>query len=90
MQAAPASGQGGTALAIVGMIAGILSIVLVWVPFLDFLLGGGALVTGILARRRGARGFGLAAFILGIIGLAIGVIYTIIWVIAEIVANTGG
>jgi hypothetical protein len=79
----------GMVLGIVGLVLGIISILLVWVPFLDFLLGAGGLVLGIVARRQGSRGFGLAALIVGIVATAIGVIYSIIWIIAIIAANHG-
>jgi len=90
MYAAPTGAQGGLVLGIIGLVAGILSILLVLVPFLDFILGGGALVLGIMARRQGTRGLGLAALILGIVGITIGVIYSLLWIVGNIAANSGG
>ncbi len=76
-------------LGIIGLAVGILSILLLWIPFLDLLLGAGGLVMGIISRRQGSRGFGLAALIVGIVGTVIGVIYTIFWIIVIIAANHG-
>lgn len=90
MQPAGTGARPGMVLGIIGMVVGILSIILFFVPFLDFILGGGALTMGIISRRQGSRGFGLAALILGIVGAAIGIIYSIIWIIAIVAASRGG
>jgi hypothetical protein len=74
-------------LGIIGLVVAILSILLFWIPFLDVILGAGGLVMGVIARRQGSRGFGLAALIVGIVGAVIGVIYSIIWILAVIAAN---
>jgi len=76
-----AGARPGMVLGIVGLVLGIISILLVWIPFLDFLLGGGGLVLGIFSRRQGSRGFGLAALIVGIIGAVLGIIYTIFFLV---------
>jgi hypothetical protein len=76
-------------MAIIGLVLGIISILGVLVPFLDLILGAGGLVLGIISRRQGSRGLGLAALIVGIIGTAIGAIYTILWIIGTIAANHG-
>jgi hypothetical protein len=87
MQPAQPRGRPGMVLGIIGLVVAILSILLFWIPFLDLILGGGGLAMGIIARRQGSRGFGLAALIVGIVGAVIGVIYSIIWILAVIAAN---
>ncbi|MCA9668630.1 MAG: DUF4190 domain-containing protein [Myxococcales bacterium] len=84
--AAPAKTDGK---AIVGMILGIVSIVLCWVPVLP-IIGG---IVGIVlfakhrsTRRRtpgiGGNGMSIAGLVTGIIGLLAGVLYTTAWIIA--------
>ena len=79
----------GMVLGIIGLAVGILSLILFWIPFLDFLLGGAGLVMGVISRRQGSRGFGLAALIVGIVGAVVGLIYSIFWIIVIIAANHG-
>lgn len=89
MQPVQTGARPGMVLGIVGLALGILSILLVWIPVLDLLLGAGGLVLGIVSRRQGSRGLGLAAIIVGIIGTVIGAIYSILWIAGTIAASHG-
>ena len=76
---APQKPTNGVGLA--GMIIGILSYILCWVPVLDFLLGMiGIILSGVGLRRKERyrlNGFAVAGLVLSIIGLVIGIIYMI-------------
>ncbi|MBG6108927.1 DUF4190 domain-containing protein [Frigoribacterium sp. CG_9.8] len=90
----PYTATGGVAtpktLSLIGMILGIVGILgsgVVIFPIvgsvLQLFIPGGALVLGILGRKRegpGAKGFWLTAIITGIVGLAIAIIALIGWI----------
>jgi hypothetical protein len=79
----PVSQTNGLALA--ALIVGIISVVLCWIPFFNFVPAIIGIILGILARRRPEqRGLGLAGLILSIIALVISVVYLIILVAAVI------
>lgn len=73
--------------AIAGMVIGIVSVVLCCVPYLSIALG----ITGLILSVKGmksttARGMAIAGLVCSIVGLALGVIYSIYWSIVGCVA----
>jgi hypothetical protein len=82
---------GTNILAIISLVAGIVSIVLVCC-YIGFVAGPAAIVTGFIARKQidetgqGGKGMATAGLITGIIGFAI----TVIFVILAVVLNVTG
>lgn len=73
--------------AIAGMVIGIVSVVLCCVPYLSIALG----ITGLILSVKGmksttARGMAIAGLVCSIVGLALGVIYSIYWSVVGCVA----
>ena len=72
-----------------GMIMGIISMILFWVPILSFIcfgLGIAAIIVsskGMKAAnegRAGAKGMGIAGLITGILGTLLSLVYSIFWI----------
>lgn len=79
-EAAPKQSGAGKALAIVGMILGILSLVLFCVPYLGFPCGLAAIILAAIAKGKGCRsGMATAGLVTGIIGTIICFIFLIIF-----------
>ena len=73
--------------AIAGMVIGIVSVVLCCVPYLSIALG----ITGLILSVKGmksttARGMAIAGLVCSIVGLALGIIYSIYWSVVGCVA----
>jgi len=69
--------QGGNGLAVAGLVMGILSLVLFWIPFLGILLGLLGLIFGGIGIGRAnkvgkGKGMAIAGLVMGIIGLLLG------------------
>ncbi len=73
--------------AIAGLIVGIISIALCWIPFFDFVPAIVGIILSIVARRRpNQQGLALTGLILSIVGLVISVIYLVILIAAIVSA----
>lgn len=83
----PAAARPGMVPGIVGFSVSILSLLLFVVPFLNFLVAATGLVIGIISRRHGSTGWGLAAVIIGITGVTAGIAWSIYWIIGQ---SSGG
>lgn len=82
--AKPANGLGLTAL-----IVGIGAFVFGWVPVLGFILGGAAIVFGILALvKKQSKGMGITGIVLGVIAVITCLIVTIIFSITAAVVSS--
>ena len=87
-------------LSLIGMIAGIVGLLGVWIVFipiigsvLQLFIPGAALVLGILGRKREgipAKGFWITAIITGIVGVVIAIIALIGWIAIIAVGNANG
>ena len=69
-----------TTLGILSLIFGIIGIVIIWVPIINFgslICAIIAIVTGYMARKED-DGFGLIGLILGIVALVLGIVFVII------------
>ena len=69
--------QGGNGLAVAGLVLGILSLVLFWIPFLGILLGILGLIFGGIGIGRAnkvgkGKGMAIAGLVMGILGILIG------------------
>jgi len=89
----PQTPRKGNALAITGMILGIVSVVLCWLPIVSLPCGIGGLIFSILGIRRAkttgtGRGVALAGLVLSILGLLAGLVFTAIWILAMRELNT--
>ena len=64
-------------MAVASLILGILSLVLVWVPFVNLACGVLAIILGVLARKKQPekKGMAVAGLVMGIIGTASAAIY---------------
>lgn len=82
-----AAPQQGNGMAVAALVLGIVSLVLSWVPFFDWILGALAIIFGAIgmsaAKQRGGagRGMAVAGLVLGIITVALGVLF-VFWVFA--------
>ncbi len=79
--------------AIVGMILGILSVVLCWVPVIGLVLGIIALILSIKGLKNSkiinkGKGFSIAGISCGSVGIVINVIYNIMYIFLFIFART--
>ena len=79
-QTTPEKPMNGLGLA--GMIVGIISYIFCWIPFLGLVLGVvGTALSGVGMSRRAAyklNGFAVAGLVLGIIGIVVGLVYTVV------------
>jgi hypothetical protein len=79
--------QAGNGMAVAALVLGIVSVVLSWVPFFDWVLAALAIIFGAVGistanKRMGAgKGMAVAGMILGIITIALGVVF-VVWVFA--------
>jgi hypothetical protein len=69
--------QGGNGLAVAGLVMGILSLVLFWIPFLGILLGLLGLIFGGIGIGRAnkvgkGKGMAIAGLVMGILGVLLG------------------
>lgn len=71
--------QQGNGLAVAGMVLGIISIVLCWVPFLDQILALLAIIFGAIGMGKAnkiggtGKGFATAGLVMGIIAMILGI-----------------
>ena len=73
----PAAG-GSKALAITALILGICGLVFCWIPVFGLLISVAGLIIGILAfKNPNGKGMGITGFVLSIVGIVIGLSYTI-------------
>ena len=73
----PAAG-GSKALAITSLILGICGIVFCWIPVFGLLIAVAGLIVGIFALKNpNGKGMGITGFVLSIVGIVIGLSYTI-------------
>lgn len=73
----PAAG-GSKALAITALILGICGLVFCWIPVFGLLISVAGLIIGILALKNpNGKGMGITGFVLSIVGIVIGLSYTI-------------
>ena len=87
-------------LSLIGMIAGIVGLLGVWIVFipiigsvLQLFIPGAALVLGILGRKREgtpAKAFWMTAIITGIVGVVIAIIALIGWIALFAIGNANG
>ena len=68
-------------LSIASMVCGILSLIGCWCCGLGLILAIAAIVLGILGRKKGGKGFGLAGIICGSIGVIGNLIYLVYFII---------
>lgn len=69
-------------LGIASLVLGILGLVLIWVPFLGFLLSLGAVILGGIAMKNtDSKGMAVAGLVLGIVSLAIMIVVLILGVL---------
>lgn len=71
----------GKALGVIGMILGILSLVLCWYLCFGFIFGLIGLILSIISKKKGCGGVATAGIVMSAIGMGIGLIFSIIWVI---------
>ncbi len=82
--------------AIISLVLGIVSFIFSWVPILGLACGIIALVLGLQAKKAaeqqpnvyGGKGLALAGFILGIVGIVVGIIYSLWWIFVVLVFTT--
>lgn len=81
-------------IAIAGMVLGIISIVLCWIPFVPVVLGIVGLILGVKGMRKSntlpqnkGKGMGITGIICGSMGTLVSVIYTIVWIMIIVVAK---
>ena len=73
----PAAG-GSKALAITALILGICGLVFCWIPVFGLLIAVAGLIVGIFALKNpNGKGMGITGFVLSIVGIVIGLSYTI-------------
>ena len=73
----PAAG-GSKALAITALILGICGLVFCWIPVFGLLIAVAGLIVGIFAlKNTNGKGMGITGFVLSIVGIVIGLSYTI-------------
>lgn len=72
----PAMGLGVT-----GMVLGILGIVFCWFMFFGFVFSLVGLILSIVAKKKGCTGVATAGIVCSAIGLGIGLIFSIIWIV---------
>ena len=73
----PAAG-GSKALAITSLILGICGLVFCWIPVFGLLIAVAGLIVGIFALKNpNGKGMGITGFVLSIVGIVIGLSYTI-------------
>lgn len=82
-QKTPAMGLGVT-----GMVLSILGLVLCWALCFGFILGLVGMILSIVAKKKGCTGVATAGIICGAIGMGIGLIFTIIWVVGVFAASS--
>lgn len=73
------------------MVCGIIGLVLCWVPIIGLILSIVALALGAKGRKTlplDKRGMATAGFVMGIIGMVIGIIYIVALVVIAIIAGT--
>jgi thiamine transporter ThiT len=81
-------------MAVAALVLGILSIVLSWIPYVDFVLAVLAIIFGAVglsaANKRGGAGKGMAitGLVLGVVTIVLGIIF--IAVVYSAVVNTCG
>lgn len=80
-QKTPAMGLGVT-----GMVLGIVGIVFCWFLCFGFILSVVGLILSIVAKKKGCTGVATAGIICSAIGMGIGLIFTIAWVVGAIAA----
>ena len=81
--------------AIVGMILGILSVILCWVPVIGLALGITALVLSVKGLKNSriinkGKGFSVTGISCGSVGLVVNIIYSIMYIIIFILAKDVG
>ena len=79
--------------AIVGMILGILSVILCWVPVIGLVLGIVALILSIKGLKNSriinkGKGLSVTGISCGSVGIVVNIIYTIVYIIIFIFATT--
>jgi hypothetical protein len=77
-------------LGVAGLVLGIASIVLCWVPFLGLASGIVGLVCSVKQRKAFPNGIATGGLVTSIIGTVFSVLYTIFWIFfAALIANLG-
>lgn len=88
---AAGGGQGSNGLAITSLITGILSIVLCLYWFISLPLGIAGVITGVLGKKaalvKGGGGMAMAGLITGAIGVLLGVIMVVLFLIGDGLTN---
>lgn len=85
--------QPGNGTAVAGMVLGIISLVLFWVPILNIILGGLGIIFGVSGMKRAdsiggaGKGMGIAGLACGVAGLLIGLWLTYVVFLAVDTAN---
>lgn len=82
----PPSGGSGKGLAIASLVLGIVACALFCVPWVPRILGLLAIVLGVIAVTQGAGGMAKTGVVLGIVGIAISVVF---WIAAGMAAKRG-
>lgn len=78
------------AFGITSMVTGILSLVLFWLPFINFALGVVAVIFGVLGLKKpGSKGMSIAGLSTGGLGLLISLFQGIFWIAVVLGAAAG-
>jgi len=86
----PPAPEEGKGMAIASLVLGILSILLLCLPYFSMPLGIAGLVLAILARKKGQGSMATTGLVLSIIGIALGILFLILAVIGFAILDGAG